>query len=260
MEPDTDVAPGPVEGRLFPTYQMSGTSAYKGIKVAEYWCKPNSQHPEGRHAVWAKNKMLFEGPNPYREIPYVMFKGIPVMARFWPTSVAEQLRGPQMELNKLKSQILENVQRFGNPSILFSRQANINYSGVPGERIDYDDTVQNAQPTYLIPPPMPTYVIQEVEAIEKAIQEISGQHEVSKSTVPPGVKAASAINLLMEADDTRLGPRIYQMEEELAKSGERLLKLVAKYYTDERTVMIAGADHQLEALTFRGAALKENTR
>jgi hypothetical protein len=257
---DTDIAPGPTEARMFPSYQMGGTSNYKGIKLHEYWCKPNKTHPEGRRAVWAKDKMLFEGPNPYKHLPYLMFTGIPIPGRFWPTSVVEQLRNPQTELNKIRSQILENAQRTGNPALLAARQANIQYSGVPGERIDFDDTVQNAIPSYLQPPNMPVYALQQQEKIEAAMQDISGQHEVSSAQVPAGVTAASAINLLQEADDTRLGPSIYDMEETLGVAGQMLLKLVAQYWTDERTIMIAGPDHALDAIAFKGAALKGNTR
>jgi hypothetical protein len=141
-----------------------------------------------------------------------------------------------------------------------SRQADVSYSGVPGERIDFDDTVPNATPTYLQAPPMPQYVLQQQERIESAMQDISGQHEVSNAQVPAGVKAASAINLLQEADDTRLGPAIYDMEEAIGKTGEMLLKLVAQYWTDERTIMIAGKDHALDAMVFRGAMLKSNTQ
>jgi hypothetical protein len=256
---DTDIAPGPTEARMFPSYQMGGTSNYKGIKLHEYWCKPNSVHPEGRRAVWAKSKMLFEGPNPYKQLPYVMFRGVPIPGRFWPTSVAEQLRQPQTELNKARSQITENMQRTGNPALLVSRQANVHYSGVPGERIDFNDTVPNAVPSYLQPPAMPPYAIQEVERIEKAMQDISGQHEVTSAQVPTGVTAASAINLLMEADDTRLGPAIYDMEEQIGCAGTMLLQLVAEYWTDERTIMIAGEEHRLDQLAFKGAALKGNT-
>jgi hypothetical protein len=259
IEPDVDIAPGPTESRLFPSYQVAGTSGYKGIKLNEYWCTPNSLHPEGRRAVWAKGKILYEGPNPYTCLPYVMFRSIPVPGRFWPTSITEQLRGPQTELNKIRSQIVENAQRIGNPALLASRQANINYSGTPGERIDFDDTVPNAIPSYLQPPQMPQYVLQQQDRVEAAMQDISGQHEVSNAQVPAGVTAASAINLLQEADETRLGPAIFDMEETLGKAGSMLLKLVAQYWTDERTVMIAGEEHAMDALVFRGAALKENT-
>lgn len=259
MSPDTDVDAGPAESRLFPSWQSGGSSSYKGVKLHEYWCKPNSKHPNGRRAVWAKGKMLLEEDNPYKCLPYIMFKGIPVPGRFWPTSTVEQLKGPQTELNKAKSQVTENAQRIGNPALLASKQANVQYQGAPGERIDFDDTTQNAIPSYLQAPQLPQYVVQQQDRAEASMQDISGQHEVSNAQVPAGVKAASAINLLQEADDTRLGPAIYDMEETLGEGGSRLLELVAKYWTDERTILIAGEDHRWDVIGFRGAALKENT-
>jgi hypothetical protein len=259
MEGDTEVASGPAESQLFPSYQMGGASGYRGIKLHEYWLKPNAKHPNGLRVVWAKGKVLCEEPNPYKCLPYVMFKGVVVPGRFWPTSIVEQLRGPQMELNKAKSQILENAVRMGNPALLAAKQANVQYSGKPGERIDFDDTVPNAIPSYLQAPPMPQYVLQQQDRIETSMQEIAGQHEVSSAQVPAGVTAASAINLLMEADDTRLGPSIYDMEEMLGKAAEKLLELVAKYWTTERTILISGEDQEWDVFNFRGAALKENT-
>lgn len=259
IDPDTDVAPGPAESRLMPTFQQGGTSGYKGVKLNEYWCKPNSRHPNGKRAVWAKGKMLCEEDNPYKCLPYVMFKGKPVPGRFWPSSTVEQLRGPQTELNKAKSQVTENAQRIGNPAMVVSKQANTQYSGTPGEKIVFDDTTPNAKPEYLQAPMLPQYVVQQQDRAESSLQDISGQHEVSNAQVPAGVKAASAINLLQEADDTRLGPAIYDMEETLGEAGSKLLKLVASYWTDERTIMIAGEDHAWDVMLFRGAALKENT-
>jgi hypothetical protein len=259
MEGDTEVAAGPAESRLFPSFQMGGASGYKGIKLCEYWCKPSSKYPQGLRVVWAKGKILCQEPNPYGCIPYVMFKGIPVPGRFWPTSIVEQLRQPQTELNKAKSQIAENAQRIGNPALLAAKQANVQYQGVPGERVDFDDTVPNAIPSYLQPPSMPQYVLQQQDRIEASMQDISGQHEVSSAQVPAGVTAASAINLLQEADDTRLGPSIYDMEETLGIAGSRLLELVAKYWSNERTIMIAGEDQAWDVMIFKGAALKENT-
>jgi hypothetical protein len=260
LDPDTDVVPGALEARMFPSLETGGSSGYRGVKLREYWCKPNTEHPDGHRAVWAKGKILTEGPNPYKEhLPFVMFRGIPMPGRLWPTSIVEQLRGPQTELNKIRSQIVESAQRLGNPALMTSKQANVQYSGTPGERIDFDDTVPNAKPEYLVPPPMPQYVLNQQDRIEASMQEISGQHEVSNAQVPAGVKAASAINLLQEADDTRLGPAIYDMEETIGYAGTMLLKLVASYYTEERTILIAGEDHALDATVFKGAALKGNT-
>jgi hypothetical protein len=89
---------------------------------------------------------------------------------------------------------------------------------------------------------IPVYVREEIGRIEQSMQEISGIHDISNAQVPSGVTAASAINLLMEADDTRLGPEIQLMEKNLAIAGEYILKLRAKFTKNDRTIRIAGED------------------
>lgn len=256
MAPDTTATTGAQQIAV----PSEAGKTYKGIKVHEYWERPSADNALGRRCVWAKDQILEDGPNPYRQLPFVMFRAIPVPGRFWPMAIVELLRGPQVELNKVKSQIVENVQRMGNPAVLMPVSSNVKMSGVPGEKVFFDDSSMNSVPKYLIPPTMPQYVVEQINRIEQSMQEISGQHEVSRAQVPPGVKAASAINLLQEADDTRLGPGIYDMEEALALAGTMSLEIIATNWTDERVVMIAGENHALDAMVFRGAALRENTK
>ena len=260
MEGDTDSTEGPADGRTFPTYtESSGTSSYQGIKVSEFWAKPSSTFPKGKYVVWAKNQILHEDDNYYGALPYVMFSGVPSPGRFWPTSIVEQLRDPQIELNKIRSQILENAQRIGNPSLLKNKLANVEYSGVPGEEVYFDDITQNSVPSFLQPPEMPAYVRELIDRNEASIREISGQHEVSSSQVPAGVTAASAINLLLEQDDTRLGPAIQDMENALSIAGQFILNMAAKYYTEERMITVTGEEGDYDIQGFRGNMLKNNT-
>ena len=261
---DAPANPGLIEARLGGGTQS--TSGYKGVRISEMWAKASSEYPNGRRVVWIKDKILFEDKNPYDECPYVMFRNIEVPGRVWPTSIAEQLRGPQTELNKVRSQVAENRNRVGNPTVLASKQSiqdpNSFESAMaqPGGIFYYDDNNgPNAAPGYLQPPQLPGYVLQEIDRIEQSIQEISGQHEATSGNVPSGVTSASAINLLQEADDTRLGPAIADMEEGVARVGRKVLDLVGKFYSDSRTIRIAGEDATWRIFDFKGSMLRDNT-
>lgn len=261
IEPDAEAVPGIAESRMSGTSGAQGKAgSYKGVKVSEYWHRPSAKHPRGRRVVWAAEELLAEDDNPYGDLPYVMFSGIPVPGRFWPTSTAEHLRPPQTEMNKTRSQLRENAARFGNPSLLKSRHANVSYSGLPGEEIEYDATLQDSIPSYLRPPEMPAYVQSELDRMEQSLREISGQFEVTKGQVPAGVTAASAINLLQEADETRLAGDVQDLEHALALAGTKVLGLVARFYTDQRTIHIAGDDGAWDIEEFRGEMLGDNTQ
>lgn len=262
---DTVSNPGLIESRMGAVF-LPGTSSYKGVKIREYWHRPDGAHPQGYRAVWSKDHLLETESQPFDPFPYVMLSGIPIPGRLWPTSIVEQLRGPQTELNKVKSQIAENRNRVGNPTILASKQAVqdpdkfADSTTMPGGIYFFDDLGSpNSVPTYLQAPPLPQYVIDEIARIEESIQEISGQHEVSSASVPPGVTAASAINLLMEADDTRMGPAITDYENQLADLGQKILKLTAHFYTDARTIRIGGDNGVWQIFDFRGSMLRDNT-
>lgn len=260
MEPDTEAPLGPVESRIFNSLMPATGGGYKGVRVYEFWAKPCPTFPQGKRVVWAQDELLAEEDNPIDPMPYVMFSGIKVPNRFWPTAVTTQLRGPQIALNKIQSQIQENANRIGNPALLKSRQANVSYTGVPGEEVLYDSTVSDAVPQYLAPPEVPSYVREQVQRLTESMTEISGLHEVSNATVPTGVTAASAINLLQEADDTRIGPEVQDMEFALGQAGTKVARLRAKFNTDERLLRIAGEDEQWDIIAFRGSMMgKEPT-
>ncbi len=262
VAPDTAASPGLVEARLGTSLGQGGS--FKGVKVFEYWRRPCAQHPGGFRAAWTEKQLLEVEDKPFDPMPYCMFAGIPVPGRFWPTSITEQLRPVQTELNKVKSQIAENRNRLGNPTLIASRLAVADPDAFeeqlsqPGGVAYYDDTSPNAIPTYLQAPGMPAYVVQEIDRIEASIQEISGQHEVSSAQVPAGVTAASAINLLQEADDTRLGPAITAMEAQLGAFGSKVVRLVARYYTDQRTIALAGENQAWDIFDFRGLMLRDH--
>lgn len=257
LEATTSPSPGIAESRLGGLSVGLEPRSYKGVKVREYWRKPSSSEPYGRYACWAGEELLHEGHNPYPWLPYVMFRGIPVPGRFIPDCVVTQLVPPQTELNKTRSQLAENAARVGNPPLLEPITADeFTWRGLPGEKVRFNPGMgPESVPKFMEIPHMPSYIGDLVTQAEQSIREISGQHEVSAGQVPAGVTAASAISMLQEQDDTRLGPDIGEMSDTLAEAGQRILHLLATYCTDERLIKIAGEDGAWDAEAFKGQML-----
>lgn len=260
LQADSDSIAGITESRM-PGTAAAGDGNPQGICLREYWCRPTSTEPDGRRIVWTKGgQILHDDVNPYPWLPYVMFRGVPVPGRFWPGSVTEQLISPQAELNKRKSQIAENAERIGNPPLMKSSfNADFDWQGLPGEVLEFQDVGSPGSiPQFLDVPEVPGYIREDIDRIEQSIREISGQHEVTSGAVPAGVTAASAINLLQEADDTRLGPDIADMEDALAGAGQRIVYLIARFFTDQRVVRIAGSDGRWEFRLYRKGMLPDD--
>jgi hypothetical protein len=259
-------SPGTFEARLpgLRDYLDSnrGAAGRRGIRVNEYWSLPGVDGPTGKHVVWTDSgDKLLEEDSPYPYLPYSMLSGIPA-GRFWPDSPVNDLISPQVQLNKLESQIAENAERIGNPTRMRSAESIVeegDWLGVPGEEIVYRSVTggQSDIPAYLQPPEMPGYVQNLVPMVVESLQTISGQHEVSNGTAPDGVTAASAISMLLEANDTQLGPEIAELAEGLTDVGRKVLWLVKAFASDERLARIAGDDSAWDIYAFRGEELGE---
>lgn len=258
---------GALEGR-FPgigqyldrSRESRGAAGRRGVKVREYWSLPGVDAPAGKHCVWTvAGKLLLEEDNPYPFLPYTDFTGLPA-GRFWADAPAKDLISPQTERNKTKSQIAENAERFGNPARLRSAESRgqdeFDWQGLPGEEILYHDMgTPGAVPQFLVPPTMPSYVVEQLTENESSIARIAGQNEVAQGTVPEGVTAASAISQLIEQNDTMAGPDIDDMAASLLDAGKKLMWCVRKFAKDDRLAVIAGEDSGWDVSAFTGEAL-----
>src|SRR5215831_573678 len=118
LKPDAVASPGLVEAQLMGS--MTAGMTYKGIRLREYWCKPNTDHPNGCRVVYSQGRILAQDENPFDAMPYVSLTGIPVPGRVWGMGIVELLQGSQTELNKTLSQMSENRNRIGNPTGIVS--------------------------------------------------------------------------------------------------------------------------------------------
>jgi hypothetical protein len=185
VKPDAPTMVGIVESG-FHGAAVEGEGDQVGVKVYELWEPRSKGNPQGRRLVFTQQKVLYEGPNEYKRIPYTMFPGIIVPGRFWPDAVVTDLRPIQARWNKLLSQFAENLSKFGNPAMLIDALAQVKYTGVPGEKIkaNFGGPVPPVQ--YLNPPSVPGYAFNFAQIVEGAFQEIAGHSETASGAVPPG--------------------------------------------------------------------------
>jgi hypothetical protein len=224
----------------------------RGVKVREIWTKD-------KHCVWTANgTMLLEEDNPYPFKPYVMFGGLP-SGRFWTDAPVTDQVSPQVELNKTSSQIADNAERFGNPARLIASEAQVDdWQGLPGEEVVFQQVTGNPaydMPSYLSGPEMPAYVQNRIPQIIEALNNASSQQEVAQGTVPEGVTAASAISMLLEANDTVLGPEIEEMGDALVEGGRMILWYLRSFAKTERMARIAGDESMWDIYAFQGEKL-----
>lgn len=255
LEPDAQANAGISESRMPWGVQLGLTDGRKtGVRIREFWAKPCSEYKDGKWCVWANNKLLHEDVNPYPWLPYVMFAGAPVPGRFWPDGTVDDLVPQQTSLNKRESQIEENAERIGNPPLVRSASTeDVEWHGLPGEELVFQDTgTPNSVPQFLNVPELGVYVREDVDRRIDSIRELSGHSEIQAGSVPSGVTAAAAINLLLESNNDILAPDVGDMNKAISGAGRRLLWMLRKYASDERLAKIPGEEGAWDVFAFRG--------
>lgn len=232
--------------------------------IIEMWVKPGATSllPQGGFITMVNDRILQAGlrgiPYPHGQFPFAKIDHVPT-GRFYAESVVTDLIPLQMEYNRTQSQIIEAKNRTSKPQVLYDE------GSVVPERIDttpgrWIPVRPNAnRPSPLPVSDLPSYVVQFNERQQMNFEDISGQHEVSRGSAPPGVTAATAIAYLQERDDSYLATTIASLESAVQTVARQTLTMVSAYWTTERLVKCTGEDGGFEAVLLRGADIARGT-
>lgn len=271
-----DKQPGVIEGRMIRRLGVGAGSAFstntssKVVQIHTYWLKPgifpqNSYLRDGIMVRWANRNIKLEenAPFPYtdNELPFVFFEHIPNATAIWPDSVIEDIRSPNIELDKTVSQLLENRDMMVNPMWRIPEQCRVSGKIVskPGGELRYVH-VRDIPPPEPIPgTPLPVQIENLAVALRDQILDISGQGEVSRGRVPSGARAGVMLQYLNEEDETRLGPTADNCGEATARMGSLILSRLSQFYSTERLMRGFKRGGGFAVRKFKGADLKGNT-
>lgn len=234
------------------------------VLCLEAWIKPGAHRlfPNGGYVCLAGQEILQisrEGlPYQHKEYPFAKFEHIPT-GKFYADSVLKDLTDLQREYNRTRSQIIESKQRMAKPQIM-AFKGSIDPAKIttePGQVILVRPGMPMPQPLPL--QPLPNYVLQELDLIKSDMEDISGQHQVSKGNAPPGVTAATAISFLQEKDDSLLSHTYASIEFGMEKIARQSLSHVVQYWTMQRTVKTTGSDGAFDAIALKGTDIASGT-
>lgn len=233
----------------------------KETLVLEVWIKRHPDFPNGGLVTIVGDSLaqkLDTFPYKHLEYPFAQLNNIPT-GKFYPESTITDIIPLQRELNRTRSQLVENKNTTGRPRFLSPKGAISaqKVSGEPGQNIEYMPGLGIPQPLEM--PQMPQYIMQSLDHLQTDIDDASGQHEISRGGTPNSqVTAATAIAFLQEQDDTVLALTVESQEKAIRKIGRQYLGLVEQFWTQERTVKIVGEDQYFDAQVFMGSAIRGN--
>jgi hypothetical protein len=235
------------------------------VLCLELWAKPGAHPllPNGGMVYIISDQLVAVSPTafPYKhgQYPFTKFDHI-LTGKFYSESSILDLIGLQREYNRTRSQIVEAKNRMAKPQLIIAK-GSVDVSKIttePGLAIEYKVGLPEPKPLTLTP--LPSYVLQELDRIILDMEDISGQHAVSKGNVPSGVTAATAISYLQEKDDSILSTTYASVERGLEDVAKQTLGLIQQFWDIPRTVKVVGSDGFFDVLQLTGAQLSTDIR
>lgn len=231
--------------------------------ILEIWTKPGHlpEMPNGGVFTVVANQVV-QGfdmwPYDHGQYPFTKLDSVPT-GKFYTASIIEDLIPLQQELNRSRSQLIEAKNRMSKPQLMAEKGA-VDAKKIttePGQLIEYAVGMQAPQPLPL--QNLPSYVTDEINRLYTDLSDVSGQHEVSNGSTPPGVTAATAISFLQEQDESLIANHYDSIEEGIEKVASQCLMYVKMFWDEERTIKTVGLEGSFDVQTFKSADLRGNS-
>lgn len=224
------------------TSRQSRDTSKNSVIVYECWEKPSARYVDGRRIPVAGGVLLL-GPDkltwPYDKndsFPFVPLHYKKKWGSLWAQNAVHDLIPLQRQYNTILSRITDRVNT-DKPTILVPEGSEIGVDAYQSKRNFQKITYRLGQPpTYQAPPPISEAWFNALNIIKGLMEDISGVHEVSNGTVPAGVTAGNAIELLQQSDNTQMAEAVSNIETYAKGRAEWELALAAQYYQEPRLV------------------------
>lgn len=199
------------------------------VLVIEKWIKPCKTYPNGRLTVVGGGRLLFDGCMPYSEYPFVKQVSNRVVGSFWGVSVVERCIPIQRAYNSVKNRKLECMSRLCG-GVLAVEEGSVDVDDLednglmPGKILVYRNGAN--VPSFMDAGVIPHELSEEEERLSNELISISGVSELMRnSTLPSQVNSGTAINLLIEQDDTRLSVTAENIRNALLQLSKNILNM-----------------------------------
>lgn len=230
--------------------------------VKYHWEKANKKHPKGRHLIVVGNLILWRGENPcLGEIPYFHYGFKRYGNSLWHTGPLHHVQDIQREYNRLVSIISEHIEGW-RPKLQIGPGAlvkNGSYTKEGLEIVEVDDT--KGAPRPIPTPELSPQVLAQRDFLANALNTVANVHEVSYSQLPQYATRAPAslYSMMLEQENLKIDPMIKRINKTLIDEGRFRLRMMEKYYKQDRLVKIVGRANEASISYFKGADLKGNT-
>ena len=224
-------------------------------KVITYMERPSKHCPNGKMVIIVgESELVYYGSLPYKSIPIIQMVCTEVAGQFFGKSVIERLIPLQRAYNGCINRIHEFIKRIALGGYL-TEEGSVDIDEyeqngqAPGAMLVYK---QGSQPPVPIPNgQLPAEVMQERYNLKNDMEYVAGVSQLMvNGATPSGVTSGTAIENLMEIDNTRLSLTGDHLRNGIRKLGISWLEICKIYATTRRIVNVAGTNRIAKAIVW----------
>lgn len=247
--PEDHLPPADAKSGLDPyQHKLVGLSRYDADGTADltlvltYYEKPNRGNPKGRWVVEVDGRKMEGGdwPFDFKELNLAVGRETVLEGQWTGSTFLNDVRRVQIMLNILWTQIAEHVRNVGTGRMFVPQSAweivmDV-FTDEPGQMVPWPDGME--RPDFMHPPSFGAYIERLLDRAAEYVDELFGQHGVTRGIAPGQVESGFGIQILSENDSSPLGRLI----KEQSRLWERVAQMVLSIYEQrggtDRTVTV----------------------
>lgn len=236
--------------------------------LIERYERPSAKKPDGELLIVAGERVLFSGALPYtngvdgsRTFPFVKQDALVAPGSFFGTSMIERAIPVQRAYNAVKNRKHEFMNRICCGVLAVEDGAvdeeELTDGGLrPGSVLIYRQGSQ--APRMLDQGSVPAIFSAEESKLEEEFNVITGVSDIMRSSsVPINASSGTAIQLLIDQDDTRLTITSDLIRAAVRDIAKMTLRLYKQFASDTRLTRCVGEDGEVELVEWKGSDIGE---
>ena len=223
------------------------------------WHRPSPSLTQGAYVCWIEgpNEILAssEWQEPFSKLNLIKFPGIERPGSVYDDPRMTMARPVQEELNNKVSKAAMHINLTLKPQMIAPvgslRQR---LTDEPGAVFEYAP-IQGMAPEWRPIPSIPSHIFTYIESLQARLGRIFNQMPTERSALPARTDSGQLVELVQEAVADQIAPEIIRMELALAQAGAIMTAYAQEFYSETRSLKIAGPGGSVKSEKFRNIDL-----
>jgi len=227
------------------------------VLVVEKYVKPNDKFPKGRLTIIVGDNLVFDGDLPFnvgnnnqQQYPFIKQVSISQIGNFWGLSIIERCIPIQRAYNAIKNRKHEFMARLA-AGVLAVEDGSVDIDNIeeeglaPGKILVYRNG--SSIPKFIDGGSIPYEFNNEEDRLLNEFISLSGVSELMRdSSVPSSISSGTALNLLIEQDETRLSVTAEHIRSSVKKIAQFIIRLYKQFATSIRLNKVSDDNGDIE--------------